>query len=93
MGRKLYAGNLPYSANQRSLEETFGRFGMVDTVKLVTDRFTGESRGFAFVEMSLHSEAQKAIQELNGSHLDRCVIKVNEARARGSGRRREKGLR
>ena len=59
----------------------------------MTDRFTGESRGFAFVEMSHHSEAQKAIQELNGRHLDGFVIKVNEARARGSGRRGGKRLR
>ena len=93
MGRKLYVGNLPYGANQRLLEEAFGRFGTVEAVNLVTDRFTGESRGFAFVEMSHQSEAQRALQQLNGCDLGGAVIKVNEARARRSGRRGGKGYR
>jgi RNA recognition motif-containing protein len=80
MGRKLYVGNLPYSVNQQSLEETFGQCGTVDSVNVITDRDTGQSKGFAFVEMSSDSEAQKAIQELNGSSLEGREIKVNEAK-------------
>ena len=80
MGRKLYVGNLPYSANQQTLQDTFSQCGTVDSVNVITDRDTGQSKGFAFVEMSSDSEAQKAIQELNGSSLDGREIKVNEAK-------------
>ena len=80
MGRKLYVGNLPYSVNQQSLEETFGQCGTVDSVNVITDRDTGQSKGFAFVEMSSNGEAQKAIRELNGTSLDGREIKVNEAK-------------
>jgi cold-inducible RNA-binding protein len=79
MGKKLYVGNLPHSANQQTLQDMFSQCGTVDSVNLVTDRDTGQSRGFAFVEMSSDSEAQKAIQELNGSSFDGREIKVNEA--------------
>jgi len=82
MGRKLYVGNLPYSVTQQSLEETFSQCGTVDSVKVITDRDTGQSKGFAFVEMSRDGEAQKAIQELNGTSLDGREIKVNEAKPR-----------
>ncbi len=80
LGRKLYVGNLPYSANQESLRDTFSQCGTVDSVNVITDRDTGQSKGFAFVEMSSNSEAQRAIQELNGSRLDGREIKVNEAK-------------
>ena len=80
MGRKLYVGNLPYSANQQTLQDTFSQCGTVDSVNVITDRDTGQSKGFAFVEMSSDSEAQKAIEELNGSSLDGREIKVNEAK-------------
>ena len=70
MGRKLYVGNLPYSADQQTLQDTFSQYGTVDSINLITDRDTGRSKGFAFVEMSSGGEAQKAIQELNGSSLD-----------------------
>jgi len=79
MGRKLYVGNLPYSANQQTLQDTFSRCGTVELINVITDRDTGQSKGFAFVEMSSDSEAQKAIQELNGFSLDGREIKVNEA--------------
>jgi len=82
MGRKLYVGNLPYSSDQQSLEATFSECGTVDSVNVITDRDTGQSKGFAFVEMSSDSEAQKAIQELNGKSLDGREIKVNEAKPR-----------
>ena len=80
MGRKLYVGNLPYSANQQTLQDAFSQCGTVDSVKLITDRDTGQSKGFGFVEMSSDAEAQKAIQELNGSSLEGREITVNEAR-------------
>lgn len=80
MGLKLYVGNLPYSADQQSLQEMFGRCGTVDSVNVITDRDTGRSKGFAFVEMSSDSEAQKAIEEFNGTSLDGREIKVNEAK-------------
>ncbi len=80
MGRKLYVGNLPYSATEQTLRETFSQCGTVDSVTMVTDRDTGQSKGFGFVEMSSGSEAQKAIQELNGSTLEDRQIKVNEAK-------------
>jgi len=79
MGKKLYVGNLPYSASQQTLQDMFSQCGTVDSVNVITDRDTGQSKGFAFVEMSNDSEAQKAIQELNGSTLDGREIKVNEA--------------
>ncbi len=80
MGRKLYVGNLPYSVNQQSLQDTFSQCGTVESVNVIMDRDTGQSKGFAFVEMSSDSEAQKAMQELNGSSLDGREIKVNEAK-------------
>lgn len=80
MGRKLYVGNLPYSATEQTLRETFGRCGTIDSVTMITDRDTGQSKGFGFVEMSSNSEAQRAIQELNGSTLGDRQIKVNEAK-------------
>jgi len=80
MGRKLYVGNLPYSANQQTLQESFSQYGTVDSVNVIMDRDTGQSKGFAFVEMSSDGEAQKAIQELNGFSLDGREIKVNESK-------------
>jgi len=80
MGRKLYVGNLPYSASQQSLEEAFSQCGTVDSANVITDRDTGQSRGFGFVEMSTDGEAQKAIQELNGFNMDGREIRVNEAK-------------
>ena len=82
MGRKLYVGNLPYSATEQSLREAFAASGTVDSVSLITDRDTGQSKGFAFVEMSSDSEAQTATQNLNGTMLDGRQIKVNEAKPR-----------
>src|SRR6187551_52961 len=82
MGRKLYVGNLPYSATEQSLREAFAASGTVDSVSLITDRDTGQSKGFAFVETSSDSEAQTATQEMNGKMLDGRQIKVNEAKPR-----------
>ena len=80
MGRKLYVGNLPFSVSKQSLQDTFSQCGTVDSVDVITDRDTGQCKGFAFVEMSSNEEAQKAIQSLNGSSLDGRNIKVNEAK-------------
>ena len=80
MGRKLYVGNLPYSATEQSLREAFAASGTVDSVSLITDRDTGQSKGFAFVEMSRDSEANSAIAALNGADYDGRPMKVNEAK-------------
>jgi RNA recognition motif-containing protein len=82
MGRKLYVGNLAYSVGEDDLQQAFSACGEVDSVSLIVDRDTGRSKGFGFVEMSTDSEAQKAIQELNGTSLDNREIKVNEAKPR-----------
>ena len=81
MGKRLYVGNLPFSADENQIRELFGQNNReVTEVKLITDRDTGQSKGFGLVEMSSDSEAQKAIQELNGHTLDGRQIKVNEAK-------------
>jgi RNA recognition motif-containing protein len=85
MGRKLYVGNLPYSATEQSLREAFAASGTVDTVSLITDRDTGQSKGFAFVEMASDREAQAATEAMNGKMLDGRQIKVNEAKPREKG--------
>ena len=85
MGRKLYVGNLPYSSTEASLREAFSASGVVDSVSLITDRDSGQSKGFAFVEMASDGEAQKAMQAMNGQMLDSRQIKVNEAKPKASG--------
>lgn len=85
MGRNLYVGNLPYSATETSLREAFSASGTVDTVNLISDRETGQSKGFGFIEMSSNAEAQAAIQAMNGVTMDGRQIKVSEAKPRASG--------
>jgi RNA recognition motif-containing protein len=80
MGRRLYVGNLPYSATEQALTDLFAEHGTVDSVKIITDRGTGQSKGFAFVEMSRDSEASAAISALNGADYQGRPMKVNEAR-------------
>ena len=80
MGRRLYVGNLPYSATEDQLTELFGRAGKVDSVRVMRDMATGRARGFAFVEMSSDDGAQKAIAELNEYQLGGRSLSVNEAR-------------
>ncbi|MEW6058355.1 MAG: RNA-binding protein, partial [Bdellovibrionota bacterium] len=65
MGKKLYVGNLPFSANESSLEQIFAQAGTVESAKVITDRDTGRSKGFGFVEMSSDAEAQDAIAKFN----------------------------
>jgi RNA recognition motif-containing protein len=88
MGRKLYVGNLPYSTTEQTLEAKFSEHGRVESVNLITDRDTGSSKGFGFVEMSTDAEANSAISNLNGAEIDGRAIKVNEAKpqVRNSGR-------
>jgi RNA recognition motif-containing protein len=80
MGSKLYVGSLPYSTTEQELSELFGQHGSVQSAKVITDRFTGQSRGFGFVEMATDEEAQKAIAALNGAELGGRTLVVNEAR-------------
>ena len=80
MGRKLYVGNLPYSATEQGLIAKFSEHGTVESAKLITDRDTGQSKGFAFVEMSRDAEASAAIQALNGTDFEGRPMKVNEAK-------------
>ena len=80
MGRRLYVGNLPYSATEDQLTELFSRAGKVDSVRVMRDMATGRARGFAFVEMGTDEEAQKAITELNEYQLGGRGLTVNEAR-------------
>ncbi len=79
MAKKLYVGNLSYQTYEESLRNLFSSFGNVESVKIITDRNTGYSKGFGFVEMSTDEEAAAAIQGTNGSQLDGRMIKVNEA--------------
>ena len=85
MGRKLYVGNLPYSATEASLREAFSASGTVETVSLIIDRDTNQSKGFGFVEMSTDAEAQAATQAMNGASIDGRQIKVSEAKPKTSG--------
>lgn len=80
MGTKLYVGGLPYSVNEGRLQEVFSAHGTVESANVIADKFTGQSRGFGFVEMSSGGEAQTAIQSLNGTQLDGRTLIVNEAK-------------
>lgn len=80
MGKKLYVGNLPFSATEQILTDTFSQCGTVDSVKIITDRDTGRSKGFGFVEMSQDSEAQSAISKFNGADYEGRAMTVNEAK-------------
>jgi len=80
MGKKLYVGNLPFSANDQTLQETFSQCGTVESAKVITDRDSGRSKGFGFVEMSSDAEAADAIAKFNGAELDGRAMTVNEAR-------------
>ena len=82
MGRRLYVGNLPYSATEQSLTELFTQAGTVESVNVITDRDTGQSKGFGFIDMSSEAEAQTAIQDLNDTDMDGRSIRVNEAKPR-----------
>jgi RNA recognition motif-containing protein len=80
LSKKLYVGNLSFQTTEDALRQTFGQYGTVNSASMVTDRDTGRSRGFAFVEMADGADA--AIQALNGSQLDGRTLTVNEAKPR-----------
>lgn len=80
MGSKIYVGGLPYSATEQQLSDLFAPHGSVESARVITDKFTGQSRGFGFVEMSAAEEAQKAIGALNGTQMDGRTLTVNEAK-------------
>ena len=90
MGTRLYVGNLSFSSTSETVREAFARIGEVTDVHIVTDRTSGQSRGFGFVTMGTADAAQKAIAEMNGAMLDGRALKVNEAqeRERAGGARR-----
>ena len=79
----IYAGNLPYSVTEDDLKEAFSPFGEVANVQLITDKFSGQSKGFGFVEMPNNNEADEAIKSLNDTALKGRDIKVNQAKPRG----------
>ncbi len=80
MGKKLYVGNLSYSVSDENLAQVFGQCGTVESARVVTDRDSGRSKGFGFVEMSSDSEASSAIEKLNGTDLGGRNMNVSEAK-------------
>jgi cold-inducible RNA-binding protein len=80
MGKKLYVGNLAYKATNEDLTELFSQAGTVESVNIITDKYSGQSKGFGFVEMASDEEAQKAIEMLNGKDYMERNLTVNEAR-------------
>lgn len=78
----IYVGNLPFSSTSGDLEELFGEYGQVESASVISDRETGRSRGFGFVEMASDDDARRAIEELDGADLGGRNLKVNEARPR-----------
>ena len=82
MAKKIYVGNLPWSTTSAKLESLFGAHGTVRSAEVISDRDTGRSRGFGFVEMESDDACEKAIEALNGQEVDGRAITVNEARER-----------
>ena len=84
----IFVGSLPFSIDEADLRESFGVYGTVNSVKIITDKFTGRSKGFGFVEMENDAEAQKAIDELNGATVSGRTIVVNKSEPKPEGERR-----
>ncbi len=80
MGAKIYVGGLPYSATEEQLADLFAPYGTVESARVITDKFTGQSRGFGFVEMTSAEEAKRAIAALNATQMGGRTLTVNEAR-------------
>lgn len=91
----IYVGNLPYTTAEDDLRQAFEQYGQVQKVNIIKDKFSGESRGFGFVEMANHDEGMAALQELNGADMGGRKLNVSEARPRtenrGGGRDRDRG--
>jgi RNA recognition motif-containing protein len=84
---KIYVGNMSYETSEEDLRKAFETHGQVDSVAVISDQYTGRSKGFGFVEMSNDTEARAAMEGLNGSDMDGRTLKVNEARPRNEGQR------
>ncbi|HEY8515203.1 MAG TPA: RNA-binding protein [Candidatus Binatia bacterium] len=84
---RLFVGNLPYNVSSEDLEKAFAQAGTVTSARVITDRETGQSRGFGFVEMGSAADGQKAINMWNGQELNGRALTVNEARPMGEGAR------
>ena len=82
----IYVGNLSYEVNEEDLQEAFEAFGQVESVRIIKDKYSGQSKGFGFVEMPAKAEAQSAINDLNGKELKGRTLNVNEARPRTESR-------
>lgn len=80
MNKKLYVGSLPYATTEEELRDLFSQYGNVASVRIITDKFTGQSKGFGFVEMENDEDAQKAIEGMNGTQLGGRTLIVNNAR-------------
>ena len=78
----IYVGNLSFQLSEDDLNYAFGEYGQVDSAKIITDRETGRSKGFGFIEMPNQEEAEKAIEGLNGKELEGRAVKVNESKPR-----------
>lgn len=85
MSKKIFVGNLPFSTTDADLERLFSEYGACESARVVTDRDSGRSRGFGFVEMASSEEAERAISELNGHELSGRSINVSEAKERSGG--------
>ncbi len=97
MNNKLYVGSLPYNTSEQQLHELFAQFGEITSVRIIMDKFTGQSKGFGFVEMANDADAQTAIAQLNGTEFGGRTLVVNVARPPqerergGGGRDRDRG--
>ena len=90
MSNNLYVGNLSYDTTEETLRTLFAEYGQIESVNLVTDRYTGRSRGFAFVEMSTEQAAQEAMSGLNGKQVDAREIKVDKAKPKRDSRGKDR---
>jgi RNA recognition motif-containing protein len=91
MGTKLYVGNLPFSVTSQELSDLFSQAGQVVSANIITDRFSGQSRGFGFVEMADEDSAQSAVTQFNDYQMKGRGLKVNEAKPREGGRGGDRG--
>lgn len=87
----IYAGQLPYNVKEDELRKIFSKFGEIASIKLIVDRYSGRSKGYAFIEMPDNSEADKAIKALNRSVLDGKEIKVNQVQPQRKGKKTRRG--
>ena len=91
MAKKIYVGNMNYATNEQSLRELFAQFGEVRSVNIIMDRYTGQAKGFGFVEMEVDEAADSAIAALNGSEFEGRTLRVNQAMERDRAPRRDFG--